>query len=79
MGKRQPITGELTAVIKLYRKYKRCSRRVGDWDNLGKAVCDACNKIIYADDSQICKCTVEKYYDKEKKRVEVEISEIATQ
>lgn len=77
MGGREPMTGELSAVIKLYRKYKRCSRRFGDFDNLAKAVTDACNKIVYDDDAQIVRCTVEKYTDKNFPRVEVEISELA--
>ena len=76
MGEREPMTCELSAVIKLYRKFKSSSRRFGDWDNLGKAICDACNKIIYADDSQIVRCTVEKHTDKLDPRVEIEISEI---
>lgn len=73
---REPMTGELSAVIKLYRKYKCSSRRFGDWDNLGKAICDACNKICYADDSQVIRCVVEKHSDKLNPRVEVEISEL---
>ncbi|MBQ6976062.1 MAG: RusA family crossover junction endodeoxyribonuclease [Selenomonadaceae bacterium] len=76
MKKLQPLTGELSAVIKLYRKFKRSSRRFGDCDNHAKAICDACNKIIYADDSQIVRCVVEKFTDKLNPRVEVEISEI---
>ena len=71
-----PMTGELTAVIKLYRKFKRSSRRFGDCDNHAKAICDALNKIVYADDCQIVRCVVEKFTDKLNPRVEVEISEI---
>ena len=72
----EPMTGELSAVIKLYRKYKRCSRQFGDFDNHAKSICDALNKIVYADDSQIVRCVVEKFTDKENPRVEVEINEI---
>ena len=69
----EPMTGELKAVLKFYRKYKRISRRFGDCDNLSKAVLDACNGIIYADDSQILCCSCEKYTDKDKPRIEIEI------
>jgi len=33
-----------------------------DWDNVGKIVSDALNKIAYKDDSQIVECTVIKKY-----------------
>ena len=69
----EPMTGELSASVRLYRKYKRTSRRYGDCDNLSKAVLDACNGIIYADDSQIVSCSCEKYTDKDKPRIEIEI------
>ena len=72
----EPMTGELAAVIRLYRKYKRCSRRFGDFDNLAKAVTDACNGVVFADDSQIVRCVVEKITDGLNPRVEVEIAEI---
>lgn len=76
MQKLQPLTGDLSAVIRLYRKFKRSSRRYGDCDNHAKAICDALNKIVYADDSQIVRCVVEKFTDKENPRVEVAILEI---
>lgn len=76
MKDQQPMIGELSAVIKLYRKFKRCSRRFGDFDNLAKAITDACNKICFVDDSQIIRCTVEKYTDKNFPRAEIEISEL---
>ena len=71
----EPMQGELKAVLKFYRKYKRISRRYGDCDNLSKAVLDACNGIIYADDSQIVSVTCTKYTDKNAPRIEIEISE----
>lgn len=46
-----------------------------DWDNIGKVVCDALNKMAYADDKQIVDSHVLKYYG-ERPRVEVEIWEI---
>jgi len=41
------------------------------------AVCDALNKVVYADDSQIVRCLVEKFTDKEQPRIEIEIKELA--
>lgn len=71
-----PITGAIRMTIKLYRKFVATSRRFGDFDNHGKAICDALNKICYVDDSQVVSCTVEKYTDKLNPRVEVEVEEI---
>lgn len=73
MNGRAVFEGAVKIRIRLYRKYKSTSRRYGDWDNHGKAICDACNKIVYGDDSQIISCTVEKYTDKENPRIIVEI------
>lgn len=33
-----------------------------DWDNVGKVVSDALNKLAYRDDTQIVDCTVRKFY-----------------
>lgn len=35
-----------------------------DFDNLAKAITDACNKIVYRDDAQIVDCRVRKFYGK---------------
>ena len=44
-----------------------------DWDNVGKIVSDALNKIAYKDDSQIVECTViKKYSDKPKVTITLE-------
>nr|DAS64817.1 MAG TPA: Endodeoxyribonuclease RusA [Caudoviricetes sp.] len=43
-----------------------------DWDNVGKIVCDALNKIAFCDDTQIVDGRVIKLYA-EQPRVEVEI------
>ena len=61
MNGKPPMTGEVHCSIRLYRKYKSTSRRFGDCDNLYKAITDAMNEIVYKDDSQITKCTVEKF------------------
>ena len=36
MGGRKPITGEVSAVIKLYRRFKPTARNYGDVDNHAK-------------------------------------------
>lgn len=45
-----------------------------DWDNIGKIVADALNKIAYADDSQIVDAHVVKRYS-DRPRVEIELEE----
>jgi Holliday junction resolvase RusA-like endonuclease len=32
-----------------------------DWDNLGKGVSDALNKLLYTDDGLLCQVTVERW------------------
>ena len=71
-----PMTGELSAVVKLYRKYKRTARIFGDVDNHLKALFDGLNQIVFLDDSQICRCVVEKFTDKERPRAAIEITTI---
>lgn len=71
------LEGALRCVITVYKmipkampKYKRVLALEGklrpqttpDWDNIGKIICDALNKIAYDDDKQICSATVDKYY-----------------
>ena len=43
-----------------------------DWDNVGKVVSDALNKLAYRDDTQIVECTVQKYYS-DRPRITVKI------
>ncbi len=43
-----------------------------DWDNIGKIICDALNKIAYYDDAQIIEAAVHKKYS-DQPRVEVEL------
>lgn len=45
-----------------------------DWDNLGKIICDALNKLAYYDDAQIVDAQVRKLYG-EPPRVMVKIQE----
>ena len=46
-------------------------RRQRDGDNLQKAILDGCNGVVYADDSQVDRKTVEKKFDAEQPRAEV--------
>lgn len=76
MKNREPLDGEICAAVKIYRKYKRTARIFGDVDNHLKAIFDALNGVAFVDDSQICRCVVEKYQDKEWPRAEIEIANI---
>ena len=73
MKGKEPMNGELCAVVKLYRKYKPAARNFGDVDNHLKAIFDGLNGIVFFDDAQICRCTVEKFTDKENPRAVIEI------
>ena len=74
MKAKEPLKCALEAVVKLYRKYKPTSRIFGDVDNHLKAIFDGMNQIVFADDSQIVRCVVEKFTDKENPRAEIEIN-----
>ena len=43
-----------------------------DWDNIGKIICDALNKVAFCDDAQIVDAKVVKYYS-DHPRVVIEI------
>lgn len=73
MNGREPLTGEVVATVKLFRKYKPTARIFGDVDNHLKALFDGMNQIVFADDAQITKCLVEKFTDKVQPRAEIEI------
>lgn len=73
MDGREPLTGEVVAVVKLFRKYKPTARNFGDVDNHLKSLFDGMNQIVFADDAQITKCVVEKFTDKVQPRAEIEI------
>ena len=55
-----PTTENLKMVMTFRRKYRADSRRFGDIDNLVKGVMDACNGILFVDDSQVVSLTAEK-------------------
>ncbi len=73
MAGAEPMQGELFADVKIYRKYKPTARNFGDADNHLKAIFDALNGIVFFDDAQICRCTVEKFTDKENPRAVIEV------
>lgn len=70
----EPLKGDLEIEVKLFFGSKR---KKLDIDNFGKLLLDSCNKIIWEDDSQIVKQTVEKKYSRENPRIELEIKKIA--
>lgn len=72
MGELLPISMAVKVQLKFYRKFKAASRRFGDADNLAKAILDACNGILWQDDSQIVSLSTEKFQSAEP-RVEVEV------
>jgi Holliday junction resolvase RusA-like endonuclease len=48
-----------------------------DWDNLGKAISDALNGVLYMDDSQVVEATVMKYKcPKGQEKTVVEVCEV---
>lgn len=63
------VTEALQVGIKLYFG----DNRVRDIDNYNKIVLDALTGIVWDDDRQIQKITIEKYIDKSNPRIEVEI------
>ena len=67
--KKEPLDKELEIHIKIYHDRKTKS----DWDNFHKLSMDAMNGLVWVDDSQIQKATVEKFYDKANPRIEIDI------
>lgn len=76
MRDKEPMTGALSACVKLYRKYKPTSRIFGDVDNHLKALFDGMNQIVFEDDAQIVQCSVSKHTDKKNPRAEIFLSEV---
>lgn len=66
---KKPLSGPLTVIISTYHDTKRKN----DWDNFHKLSMDALTGIVYDDDSQITKAVVNKCYDKEDPRIEIEV------
>lgn len=67
--KSKVIDTEIVLNVKLYFGTKRNH----DIDNYSKLLLDSLTGIVYADDGQIQKLTVEKFYCKENPRIEVDI------
>lgn len=80
MGGREPMKGAFIASLtfflpipKSWSKKKKGEAALGeivptkrpDTDNLAKSVLDACNGIIYVDDSQVIRITAKKWYGDE--------------
>lgn len=73
MGERAPVTGPvmlfITAYFKLAKTHHRKrkpveaapSQNAKDFDNIAKAVCDAANGVLWVDDRQVWRGTVEKW------------------
>ena len=87
---RKPIEGPVRAIIKIYRQIPKSTTKKdrqailegikrptvkSDIDNYTKSILDACNKIIYQDDSQVVDLIASKYYS-DNPRVEVTIREL---
>lgn len=87
----EPLHGAVDALIVAYcpipksaPKYKRAALEAGltrhthkpDVDNIAKIICDALNKVAFADDSAISDLTVKKRYGAPA-RVEVTLTEVS--
>lgn len=70
--KKKPIEGPVEIEVKLYFGTKRKA----DIDNFNKLLFDSLTGIVWVDDSQIIKMTIEKDYDKKNPRIEIGIKEI---
>jgi len=67
--KRPLFDGEIEIRVRLYFK----TNRKHDIDNYNKLWMDALNGIVYKDDNQIKKLTIEKFKDKENQRIEISL------
>jgi crossover junction endodeoxyribonuclease RusA len=70
--KKKITNKDLEVIITLYFKDKK----VRDIDNYSKILLDSMTGIVWEDDKQIQRMTIEKYIDKEDPRIEVEIFEL---
>lgn len=69
--KEQGVEWPLDRIYESDCKFYHPDKRRRDGENLQKAVLDACNKVVYHDDSQAKKNTVETFFDGETPRAEV--------
>lgn len=71
IGSLPPMTGAIRCRLNFYRKFNPTSRRYGDVDNHAKAVLDACNGLLLADDSAVVDLHAAKHQDKKFPRSEL--------
>lgn len=67
--KDKTLSGAILLEIRLYFGINRKH----DIDNYGKILLDSLTGIVWKDDSQITKMTIEKFLDKENPRIEIEV------
>lgn len=68
---KKPTDKKLSLEIHLYFG----NERIHDWDNFHKISMDAMTGLVWDDDSQIEKATVEKHKDKLNPRIEINITD----
>lgn len=64
MAGKKIFTGAINVYIDLYKNCNPTSRKYGDSDNHAKAILDALNNIVFADDAQVVHLVVHKYKSK---------------
>lgn len=64
-----PLEGPVAVMLRVYRP-----RRIGDIDNTAKATLDAVKGFLFVDDSQVVSLHMERYDDKKRPRVEVQVT-----
>ncbi len=69
----EPSKKPLAVTLHFYKPIKTTAQKYGDIDNLGKAVLDACNGILWQDDSQIIE--LHSYKHKGAGKIEIEVLE----
>lgn len=69
--KSNPLSGPIEIIITLFFG----DLRIRDWDNYHKISMDSFNGIVWEDDSQVIKATIEKKYDKGNPRIEILVKE----
>ena len=79
MDGREPLKGEVSATVKLYRRFKPTARSYGDLDNHLKSLFDGLNQIAIEDDAQVIRCLVTKYTDKDNPRTEIVLETFSPQ
>lgn len=70
---RQPEWNAGATSYKLTLRFFLPDSRARDWDNLGKQVSDALNKLLYEDDRRIDEVSISKRIDRARPRTEVEL------